>query len=86
MPRAAPRRMAEEGNMARSKTADVYEAAETFVVEIDGVPTYVEKGKTRVHKSSAVYRSNPHLFVPLEVEVPDIEQATDAPGERRGSR
>lgn len=70
--------------MARGSSQDAFIATETFVVEIDGVPEYVEKDKTIVHRASAVYRKNPHMFRPLEVSLPEVEQATAAPGERRG--
>ncbi len=71
--------------MAKTSTADVYEALETFIVEIDGVPTRVERGRTRVHRSSPIYKSNPHLFKPLVVES-YVEDATADPGVKRGEK
>lgn len=65
-------------------------ATETFATEIDGVPTIVHKNVTRVREGHPIALANPQNFAPVEDrvdhELPDIEQATAAPGEKRGRR
>ncbi len=61
-------------------------ARETFACEIDGEQIIVQAGETRVregHKMLEVYRG---MFEPTDQGVHfDVEQATAAPGELRGS-
>lgn len=65
-------------------------ATETFATEIDGIPTIVHKNVTRVREGHPIALANPQNFEPVEDrvdhELPDIEQATAAPGEKRARR
>jgi len=65
-------------------------ATETFATNIDGVPTVIHKDVTRVREGHPVALGNPDFFRPVEDrvdhELADIEQATAAPGEKRGQR
>lgn len=71
--------------MMKTDPAEVYEAVESFVTDVDGIPTVVTKGMTRVRATDGVYKANPHLFKPLRVGV-EVEAATAAPGEKRGAK
>lgn len=70
--------------MAKS---DIYVANETFSAEVDGTPVVVHKGQTRVRAGHPLLDGREALFDRVEDEVQyDVEQATAAPGERRGGR
>lgn len=67
--------------MPRAKTPDFYVAITSGVLKVDGKRETFIKGKTIVHRDSALFRKHPDYFRP--VERPAVEQATAAPGERR---
>lgn len=69
MPRTAPK-------------SDYYVATTTGVYKIDGKIENIIEGRTIVSRNSALYRAFPNKFKP--VERPAVEQATSAPGEKRG--
>jgi hypothetical protein len=63
----------------------IYIAKESFATEYDGVPISVVAGHTRVREGHPLLRGREHLFEPLGVDY-EWEQATAAPGEKRGKR
>ena len=67
--------------MPRAKEPEFYIATTSGVVKVDGKRQTFVKGRTIVHRDSALYRAMPDRFRP--VDRPTIEQATAAPGERR---
>jgi hypothetical protein len=60
-------------------------ATESFSADIDGVPTAVNAGSTRVRKSHVLAQRYPQYFRPAE-EGLTYETATREPGERRGAQ
>ena len=65
--------------------ADIYVATESGAVELDGTPVMVYKGMTRVRAGHRLLRQYPSMFEPIDLLVHyDVEQATAAPGEKRG--
>lgn len=72
--------------MPRAKKPDpvIFVARSSGVVMIDGqIHRYVQ-GQTRVRAGHPLLKARPDKFVPLKLDY-DIEQATAAPGERRGA-
>lgn len=65
-------------------TTEMLVALDTGTVEIDGTPYQVQRGVTRLRADHPIVRSAPGLFGPLQSSYPEVEQATAAPGERRG--
>lgn len=71
--------------MARQKTPEYMMATESFVTTIDGTPQQVSKGDL-VHPDHPILRGRESLFAPAKGHVRfDVEQATAAPGEKRGA-
>lgn len=66
----------------KKQPGQVFEAIESFTVEIDGVKHIVRADTTRVREGHPLLNGREHLFRPLTVQY-DIEAATDAPGEAR---
>jgi hypothetical protein len=65
---------------------EILVAKETFTTELDGSPVVVQKGRTRVRAGHPLTEGREELFEPVELEVHyDVEQATAAPGEKRGA-
>lgn len=62
---------------------DILIAVESAAIRYDGDLVFVHKGRTRVRKGHPILKGNEHLFGPIDVHY-DVEQATRAPGERRG--
>lgn len=64
----------------------VFVARETFSwTDADGVPLIAHAGQTRVREGHPLLAGREHLFDPVEGQVHyDVEQATAAPGEKRG--
>lgn len=71
--------------MPPSKKPDLYQAKDTFsVVQEDGIPVVVDRGDL-VRAGHPLLKGREHLFEPVEQAVRfDVEQATAAPGEKRG--
>lgn len=61
-------------------------ATETFRAVINGFSDLVTAGQTRVDADHELVRRYPERFAPVESERPEVEQATSAPGEKRGSK
>lgn len=69
-----------------SNKTDVYQAKESFGVMLDGAWEAVQKGDL-VRHGHKLLKQCPDRFEPGEVFVRfDVEQATAAPGEKRGSK
>jgi hypothetical protein len=70
--------------MPRPKQSDLYVARESFWCDLDGVPTLIQKGE-RIRSGHELLRRQSRYFEPADTHVTyDVEQATAAPGERRG--
>ena len=74
--------------MARPKKthhSEIYVAKESFTAVVDGHEEHFREGVTRVRKGHQILRQLGDMFEPLSLEVDyDVEQATAAPGEKRG--
>lgn len=68
---------------------DVYVARESFVCEVDGTVYTVTRGE-RVRRGHPLLRAQAGSFESVDstvtYDMPDVEQATAAPGEKRGMR
>lgn len=63
---------------------DIYVAKNGFACEIDGEEVRVAQGE-RVRVGHPLLRSHAGFFEPVDAEIHyDVEQATAAPGEKRG--
>lgn len=63
---------------------DYWQAKESFVTMLDGEVTQVSKGDL-VHPDHPILRGREELFQPAKGHIRfDVEQATAAPGEKRG--
>lgn len=62
----------------------MYRARESFIIEYEGAPTQITGGVTIVREGHPLLAGHEHLF---ELVTPhyEIEQATAAPGEKRGA-
>jgi len=60
-------------------------ATQTFSTTIDGEEFTVHAGRTRVRAGHPLIAANPGYFRAIDAHY-DIEQATAAPGEKRGRR
>jgi len=67
-------------------TSDIYAATQSFAADLDGEPVFVNKDE-RVRAGHPLLDQNPGFFEPVEDAVHyDVEQATSAPGEKRGDQ
>lgn len=67
----------------------VYVATESFVADMDGVPTVVHKGVTRVRAGHPLLKVHGAFFEPVDQTVAyevDVEEATAEPGRKRGEQ
>lgn len=72
--------------MAKQKAGGaIFQARESFSTILDGAPIAVVGGHTRVREGHPLLKGREHLFEPLTVDY-DVEQATAAPGEKRGAK
>lgn len=68
----------------KPRQSDVYVARDTFACEVDGENLFVHKGETRVRAGHKLLDIYPDAFELVGGAVQfDVEQATDAPGEKR---
>ena len=72
--------------MPKAPEPNILRATVSFIAAIDGIDVPVKAGDL-ADASSAVAKKYPTLFGPAEVRFagPRIEQATAAPGEKRGA-
>ena len=71
-----------------AKKAEIYVAKESGQAEVDGVPYTFIKNVTRVRAGHPLLKIKgiEVLFAPVDERVQyDVEQATAAPGEKRGA-
>lgn len=67
-----------------ARTDRLFQAKGEFAVELDGVPTVVHKGEL-VREGHPLLKNRMSLFEPYDPKIRfDVEQATAAPGEKRG--
>jgi hypothetical protein len=74
--------------MPRGKphSADVYIARESFVARVGDEEVWVSAGETRVRAGHALLARYAHAFKPADEDIHfEVEQATAAPGEKRGA-
>lgn len=64
-------------------STQVYVATASFEAFVDGERVLVQRGKTRVREGHPILTGREHLFAPQTVRF-EVEQATQAPGEKRG--
>lgn len=69
--------------MAKSH-GTIYVARESFSTILKGEHIPVVGGRTRVREGHPLLKGREHLFEPLTVDY-EMEQATAAPGEKRGA-
>lgn len=71
--------------MPRTKQPDLYVARQSFWCELDGVMTFIAQGE-RVRAGHELLRIQGEHFEPADTHIRyDVEQATAAPGEKRGA-
>ncbi len=70
-----------------SKSDSVWVATETFACEVDGAGVIVHSGQTRVREGHPMLDTYRQSFKLADegIHFETVEQATAAPGERRGS-
>lgn len=61
----------------------IFIAKESGWIHLNGEDIQVVAGRTRVREGHQLMVGREHMFTPLTVDY-DVEQATAAPGERRG--
>lgn len=63
----------------------IFVATQSFEAKVDGVPAQVQADRTRVREGHDLLRRFPQYFREIDAHYEvDVEQATAAPGERRG--
>jgi hypothetical protein len=60
-------------------------ATETFRAVVNGYSDLFTAGETIVDEDHEAVRAHPDKFQPVHRDAPEVEQATQAPGEKRGS-
>jgi hypothetical protein len=71
--------------MPRTKQPDLYVAKVGFAAELDGERIIVNQGE-KVRAGHPLLRAQGEYFEPVDTTVQyDVEQATAAPGEKRGA-
>lgn len=71
---------------AKANKSDVYVAKESGSAEVNGETLTFTRGITRVRAGHPLLKGRESLFAPVDDTVHyDVEQATAAPGEKRGS-
>lgn len=68
----------------KTRDTDILLAVETGWVNVKGESVLVQRGVTRAHAGSDIAKAYPQFFELIDVHFP-VEQATAAPGERRGA-
>lgn len=69
--------------MPKAKEPSIFVARTSGDIKIDGEVYSYRAGRTRVREGHPLLRVIPERFEPLKVDY-EIEQATAAPGEKRG--
>ena len=68
----------------RNPDDNILIAVDSAIVNLDGVMYELHRGITRVRASHELAKAHPDLFKLIDVHY-DVEQATAAPGEKRGA-
>jgi hypothetical protein len=85
MPMPARKTARRTTSKSEGAEGDVFVATESFSTDIDGVPTAVHKGVTRVRAGHELVERYPEFFERADDSPTyEVEQATKAPGEKRG--
>jgi hypothetical protein len=83
---AAAEQPAETPKTSKAAAA-VYVAKQTGITTIDGASFQFRSGVTHVTADDPAYKAHPELFSPVADKArPVVEQATKAPGEKRGEK
>lgn len=67
------------------QSSDVMVARETFATLSDGRPIIIRRKITRLRVDDPIVKANAGRFELADAGLPELEQATSAPGERRGA-
>jgi hypothetical protein len=70
--------------MAQVVGSGVFVARVDFAYETDGTTDFARAGRTRVREGDPLLARYAEYFEPADAGLPEIEQATAAPGEKRG--
>lgn len=72
--------------MTKQADRQIFVCSETFISNYEGAPIKFVQDLTRVRAGHPLLTQFPDKFKPVDAhyEVPEVEQATAAPGERRG--
>jgi hypothetical protein len=72
--------------MAKDVASSIVMCTESFVADIDGATVYARKGELLYSDDPLVYRFPKSFGLPkVRGHKPSVEQATAAPGEKRGA-
>jgi len=66
-----------------AERGEILIAVESAVFRYEGADVVITKDQTRVRAGHPILKGREHLFRPIDAHY-EIEQATAAPGERRG--
>jgi hypothetical protein len=70
--------------MAKAASSSLLVARESFVAELDGTEYDIKEGEL-IEADHPLARKLPHQFIAPTLRFPKVEQATAAPGEKRGA-
>jgi len=68
---------------SETERGEILVAIESAIFRYEGADVMITKDLTRVRAGHPITKGREHLFKPVDAHY-DIEQATAAPGERRG--
>ena len=71
------------GRPRKNLDDDILVATESGWVTVGGNAEPIRRGVTRARRGSAIVKASPDMWKPIDVHY-DVEQATAAPGEKRG--
>jgi len=70
--------------MAKAATSSLLMARESFIADLDGEPFDLKEGDL-IEADHPLVRKHPDLFIAPHLRFPRVEQATAAPGQKRGA-
>lgn len=71
------------GRPRKNPDEDILVATESGWITVNGQSEPVRRNVTRARRGSAIVKASPDMWRPIDVQY-EVEQATAAPGERRG--